>query len=261
LDPKGRVALITGGARIGEVGAHALAARGWALALTYRGSREAAEMTAAAARAVAPATVLRANATDESQGVYGLAIAGVKEEGTLRRSCRVRPIQYLNNILEQNHGAIKRRVKAKQSFREFRAARRTNAGYEAMHMIRKGQARVSDDDVRKQNHSSTSCSIWLPETSPPNSPLGMSSVTVCRDLVARMARENFLWCAPRIHGELLMLASSVSQATVSRYCQHQAQGQHHRGRASFAIKSSPSVTTRRARLFDRRRIPFSKSNI
>ena len=32
-----------------------------------------------------------------------------------------------------------------------------------------------------------------------------------------MARENFLWGAPRIHGELLMLGFKVSQATVSRY--------------------------------------------
>ena len=43
-------------------------------------------------------------------------------------------------------------MKAKQSFREFRAAGRTIAGYEAIHMIRKGQARwVSDNDVRQQN--------------------------------------------------------------------------------------------------------------
>ena len=32
-----------------------------------------------------------------------------------------------------------------------------------------------------------------------------------------MARENFLWGVPRIHGELLMLGYTVSQATVSRY--------------------------------------------
>jgi transposase-like protein len=58
----------------------------------------------------------------------------------------------MNNILEQDHRAIKRRVKAKQGFREFTAARRTIAGYEAPHMIRKGQARwVSDADVRQQN--------------------------------------------------------------------------------------------------------------
>ena len=89
--------------------------------------------------------------TDEAR-LYGSAIAGVRAEGTLRRRCRHRPVQYLNNILEQDHRAIKRRVKAKQSFREFRAARRTIAGYEAIHMIRKGQARwLSDHDVRQQN--------------------------------------------------------------------------------------------------------------
>ena len=89
--------------------------------------------------------------TDQAR-LYGSAIAVVKEEGTLRGRCQHRPVQYLNNILEQDHRAIKRRVKAKQSFREFQAARRTIEGYEAMHMIRKGQARwVSDDDVRKQN--------------------------------------------------------------------------------------------------------------
>ena len=75
----------------------------------------------------------------------------MKAQGTLRCRCR-RPVQYLNNILEQDHRAIKRRVKAKQGFREFHAARRTIAGYEAIHMIHKGQARwVSDDDVRQQN--------------------------------------------------------------------------------------------------------------
>src|SRR5665811_2357779 len=87
-----------------------------------------------------------------SARLYGSAITAVKEEGTLRRRCRHRPVQYLNNILEQDHRAIKRRVKAKQSFREFQVARRTIEGYEAMHMIRKGQARwVSDADIRKHN--------------------------------------------------------------------------------------------------------------
>ena len=49
MDPKGKVALVTGGARIGQVVAHSLAARGCDLALVYRGSREAAEATAKAA--------------------------------------------------------------------------------------------------------------------------------------------------------------------------------------------------------------------
>ena len=44
--------------------------------------------------------------------LYNSAIAAVKKEGTLRRRCRHRPVQYLNNILEQDHRAIKRRVQA-----------------------------------------------------------------------------------------------------------------------------------------------------
>ena len=60
-------------------------------------------------------------------------------------------MQYPTNIVEQDHRAIKRRVNAKQRFREYQAAPRTIPGYQAMHMIRKGQARwVSSSDVRRQ---------------------------------------------------------------------------------------------------------------
>jgi hypothetical protein len=38
-----------------------------------------------------------------------------------------------------------------------------------------------------------------------------------RSLIGRMATENFLWGAPRIHGELLKLGFTVSERTVSRY--------------------------------------------
>ena len=39
----------------------------------------------------------------------------------------------------------------------------------------------------------------------------------CRDLIRRMAAENCLWGAPRIHGELLTLGIAMSERTVSRY--------------------------------------------
>src|SRR5213594_3292507 len=38
-----------------------------------------------------------------------------------------------------------------------------------------------------------------------------------RDLIRQMSRANPLWGAPRIHGELLKLGLTVSQATVSQY--------------------------------------------
>jgi putative transposase len=41
-----------------------------------------------------------------------------------------------------------------------------------------------------------------------------------RDLIRTMSRENPLWGAPRIHGELLKLGIEISQATVSKYMVH-----------------------------------------
>lgn len=38
-----------------------------------------------------------------------------------------------------------------------------------------------------------------------------------RDLIRRMNRENLLWGAPRIHGELLKLGFEVAESTVSKY--------------------------------------------
>jgi IS6 family transposase len=89
--------------------------------------------------------------TDKAK-CYPFAILESKEEGGLRPRCRHRPVQYLNNILEQDHRAIKKRIRAKQHFREFSCARRTIQGYETMHKIRKGQVRwVAKGDIRVQN--------------------------------------------------------------------------------------------------------------
>jgi transposase-like protein len=72
---------------------------------------------------------------------YPVAVAELKRDGVLGRRCRCRPVPYLNNIVEQDHRAIKKRVNASLGFRSFDGAWRTIQGYEAMHMIRKGQVR------------------------------------------------------------------------------------------------------------------------
>jgi putative transposase len=38
-----------------------------------------------------------------------------------------------------------------------------------------------------------------------------------RDLIRKMSRDNPLWGAPRIHGELLKLGIKISQASVAKY--------------------------------------------
>lgn len=51
----------------------------------------------------------------------------------------VRQVKYLNNIVEQDHRAIKRVTRPMLGFKSFRAAAKVLAGIELMHMIRKGQ--------------------------------------------------------------------------------------------------------------------------
>ena len=72
---------------------------------------------------------------------YPAAIRELKRSGQLSKRCRCRPVRYLNNIVEQDHRAIKRRARASQGFRSFRAAARTIQGIETINMIRKGHGR------------------------------------------------------------------------------------------------------------------------
>jgi len=72
---------------------------------------------------------------------YASAVAELKESGELSRRCRCRTAPYLNNIIEQDHRFIKKRITASLGFRSAEGAWRTIEGHEAMHAIRKGQVR------------------------------------------------------------------------------------------------------------------------
>ncbi len=60
------------------------------------------------------------------------------EHGTV---IEARQVKYLNNIVEQDHRAIKRLTRPMLGFKSFWSAAITIAGIEIMHMIRKGQSR------------------------------------------------------------------------------------------------------------------------
>jgi putative transposase len=51
----------------------------------------------------------------------------------------IRQVKHLNNIVEQDHRAVKRLVRPMLGFKSFRSAHVTLTGIELMHMIRKGQ--------------------------------------------------------------------------------------------------------------------------
>ena len=50
-----------------------------------------------------------------------------------------RQIKYLNNQIEQDHRAIKRRTRPMLGFKSFESAQSTLAGYELINMLKKGQ--------------------------------------------------------------------------------------------------------------------------
>src|SRR5215467_13419464 len=69
-----------------------------------------------------------------------------------------------------------------------------------------------------------------------------------RQLIREMARANFLWGAPRIHGELLKLGITVSQATVSRYMPTSRKGR--RSQAWRAFIRNHAITIVQSHSFD-----------
>jgi transposase, IS6 family len=82
---------------------------------------------------------------------YPPAVEQLKEEGTLPNRTQLRQCKYLNNIIEQDHRFIKRRVNPGLGFFSFNTARRTISGYEIMNIIRKGQIEgVGKGDIRGQ---------------------------------------------------------------------------------------------------------------
>ncbi|MFL9928864.1 IS6 family transposase [Paraburkholderia sp. RL18-103-BIB-C] len=52
---------------------------------------------------------------------------------------KIRQNKYLNNVVEQDHRAIKRRIRPMLCFKNFRCARILLSGIELMHMIAKGR--------------------------------------------------------------------------------------------------------------------------
>jgi transposase-like protein len=75
---------------------------------------------------------------------YPEAFAASVRDKVLTSDCKLRRVKYLNNVIEQDHRAIRRRWRAMQCFRSFHTAERTLEGVEAMHMMRKGQVKRLD---------------------------------------------------------------------------------------------------------------------
>ena len=84
---------------------------------------------------------------------YPAAMEALKTERMLPRRVRLRQCKYLNNIIEQDHRAVKKRVWLAKGYGSFQSAWRTLQGIETMHMINKGRVRwLAKGDAVGQAH-------------------------------------------------------------------------------------------------------------
>jgi transposase, IS6 family len=96
-------------------------------------------------------TLPRVIAVDK-HAVHPLAFDAREPDGTLLESCPLRRCQDRNNVVEQDHRFLKRRVNPGLGFGAFAMAQRTIQGYEARHMLHKGQFDgLAKRDVLTQN--------------------------------------------------------------------------------------------------------------
>jgi transposase-like protein len=100
-----------------------------------------------------PHTVNPRTITVDKNAAYPIATRAMKLDGELWRFAKLRQVNFLNNIVEQDHRRIKRLVRPGLGFKSFVTATQTIAGYEAMAMIRKGQVvSAPANDMRAQRN-------------------------------------------------------------------------------------------------------------
>lgn len=70
---------------------------------------------------------------------YGRAITELKAEGRCHIDLEHRQVKYLNNIIESDHGKLKRLIKPTLGFKSMKTAYATIKGFEIMRIFKKGR--------------------------------------------------------------------------------------------------------------------------
>ena len=87
----------------------------------------------------------------DKNAAYPEAFTTSQAERIVPKDCKLRRVKYLNNVIEQDHRFIKKKVRASQCFKHFHTAERTLEGIEAVNMMRKGQViRLAGSDALGQ---------------------------------------------------------------------------------------------------------------
>ena len=84
----------------------------------------------------------------DKSGTNTVTLESLQEE--TGHEIEIRQIKYLNDLVEQDHRAVKRVVRSMLGFKTFASACRTLGGIELMHMIKKGQM-LDGDGMKLSN--------------------------------------------------------------------------------------------------------------
>jgi transposase-like protein len=84
------------------------------------------------------------------------AVRELSEENEVWNNTKLRSSKYRNNMIEQDHRAIKTRIAPMFSFKRLRRAKVTIAGIELLHRIRKNQFDLS----KLQIQTTTASTMW-----------------------------------------------------------------------------------------------------
>src|SRR5918999_624699 len=88
----------------------------------------------------------------DKNAAYPEAFSTSQAEKIVPQDCKLRRVKYLNNVIEQDHRFVKKKVRASQCFKCFHTAERTLEGIESVNMMRKGQVkRLAGSDARGQS--------------------------------------------------------------------------------------------------------------
>ncbi|PFJ07474.1 IS6 family transposase [Bacillus cereus] len=88
--------------------------------------------------------------TVDKNQAYPLSIEKLKEEKKVPEGIEIRQIKYLNNIIEQDHRFIKKRIRPMMGLKSYRTAKAILSGIEAMRIIKKGQTLAGGKSVQNQ---------------------------------------------------------------------------------------------------------------
>ncbi len=88
--------------------------------------------------------------TTDQLGSYPRAIGRLQRENKLPDSTKHRTCKYLNNIIEADHGALKRVIRPTRGFQTMKTAFATIKGFEVMRMVRRDHCLTCKPHVKDE---------------------------------------------------------------------------------------------------------------